>query len=63
MSVARECCVLSGRDLCDGPITRPEESYRVCMSVCVRVCVRGCVCVVLCVCARACVCVCVCVCH
>ena len=24
-----ECCVLSGRDLCDGPITRPEESHRV----------------------------------
>ena len=23
------CCVLSGRGLCDGPITRPEESYRV----------------------------------
>jgi hypothetical protein len=23
-----ECCVLSGRGLCDGPITRPEESYR-----------------------------------
>ena len=21
--------VLSGRDLCDGPITRPEKSYRV----------------------------------
>jgi len=24
-----ECCVLSGRGLRDGPITRPEESYRV----------------------------------
>jgi hypothetical protein len=23
------CCVLSGRGLCDGPITRPGESYRV----------------------------------
>jgi len=23
-----ECCVLSGRSLCDGLITRPEESYR-----------------------------------
>ena len=22
------CCVLSGRGLCDEPITRPEESYR-----------------------------------
>ena len=28
MSVCRECCVLSGRGLCDGLITRPEESYR-----------------------------------
>ena len=27
-SVSCECCVLSGRDLCDGLITRPEESYR-----------------------------------
>jgi hypothetical protein len=26
MSVSFECCVLSGRGLCDGPITRPEES-------------------------------------
>jgi len=24
MSVCGECCVLSGRGLCDGPITRPE---------------------------------------
>jgi len=23
-----ECCVLSGRSLCNGPITRVEESYR-----------------------------------
>ena len=29
MSVSFECCVLSGSGLCDGPITRPEESYRV----------------------------------
>jgi len=29
MSVGRECCVLSGRGLCDGLIPRPEESYRV----------------------------------
>jgi hypothetical protein len=29
MSVSRECCGLSGGGLCDGPITRPEESYRV----------------------------------
>ena len=25
MSVCYECCVLLGRGLCDGPITRPEE--------------------------------------
>jgi hypothetical protein len=29
MSVSCECCVLSGRGLCDGVVTRPEESYRV----------------------------------
>jgi hypothetical protein len=28
MSVCCECCVLSGRSLCDGLITCPEESYR-----------------------------------
>jgi hypothetical protein len=28
MFVCCECCVLSGRGLCDGPIPRPEESYR-----------------------------------
>jgi hypothetical protein len=28
MSVCCECCVLSGRGLYDGLITRPEESYR-----------------------------------
>ena len=28
MSVCCECCVLSGRGLCDEPITRLEESYR-----------------------------------
>ena len=28
MSVACECCVLSGGGLCDGP-THPEGSYRV----------------------------------
>ena len=27
--VCFECHVLSGRGLCDGPITRPEEFYRV----------------------------------
>ena len=35
MFVCCECCVLSGRGLCDGPITRPEESYRLrCVVVC-----------------------------
>jgi len=28
MSVWYECCVLSGRGLCNGLITRPEHSYR-----------------------------------
>jgi hypothetical protein len=28
MSGCCECCVLSGRGLCDGLVTRPEESYR-----------------------------------
>jgi hypothetical protein len=28
MFVCCECCVLSGRGLCDGLITRPQESYR-----------------------------------
>ena len=28
MSVCCECCVLSGRGLCDGLIIRSEESYR-----------------------------------
>jgi hypothetical protein len=37
-SVSWECCVLSGRGLCDELITRPEESYRTC---CVVVCDRG----------------------
>ena len=35
MSVCCECCVLSGRCLCDELITRPEESYRLwCVVVC-----------------------------
>jgi hypothetical protein len=33
MDVCCECCVLSGRGLCYGLITRPEESYR-CISDC-----------------------------
>jgi len=33
--VCCECCVLSGRGLCDELITRPEESYRLgCIVVC-----------------------------
>jgi len=35
MFVCCECCVLSGRGLCDELITRPEEFYRLC---CVVVC-------------------------
>ena len=35
MSVSLECCVLSGRGLCVGLITRPEESA-VCLSVIVK---------------------------
>ena len=35
MFVFYECCVLSGRGLCDELITRPKESYRLC---CVVVC-------------------------
>ena len=35
MSVCCECCVLSGRGLCDELITRQEESYRMwCVVVC-----------------------------
>jgi len=35
MFVCCECCVLSGRRLCDELITRPEESYRLwCVVVC-----------------------------
>jgi hypothetical protein len=33
MSVSCEGCVLSGTGLCDGPIPRPDESYRVFMCV------------------------------
>ena len=36
MSVSCECCVLSCRGLCDGPIAHPEESYQLwCVIVCV----------------------------
>ena len=35
MPVCCECCVLSGRGLCDELITRPGESYRLwCVVVC-----------------------------
>jgi len=35
MDVCCECCVLSGRGLCDQLIIRPEESYRLwCVVVC-----------------------------
>ena len=35
MFVCCECCVLSGRGLCDELITHPEESYRLwCVVVC-----------------------------
>jgi hypothetical protein len=35
MFVCCECCVLSGRGLCDGLVTRPEKSYRLwCVVVC-----------------------------
>ena len=35
MSACCECCVLSVRGVCDGPIPRPEESYRLwCVLAC-----------------------------
>jgi len=35
MSVYCKCCVLLGRGLCDGLITRPEDSYRLwCVDEC-----------------------------
>jgi hypothetical protein len=35
ISVCCECCVLSGRGLCDRLISRPEETYRLwCVVVC-----------------------------
>ena len=37
VSVSCECCVLSGRGLCDGLIPRPDESSHVCVCVCVCV--------------------------
>jgi hypothetical protein len=58
MPVSCECYEFSGRSLCDGPITRTDESSRVCAYVCAGVCV----CVCLCVRVRACVCMLVCAC-
>ena len=37
MDVCRECCVFSGRGLCNRLISRPEESYRYGASLCVAV--------------------------
>ena len=45
MFVSCECCVLSGRGLCVGLVTRPE-SDRVRVRACARVCVCVCVCVI-----------------
>ena len=53
-----ECYVLSNEVFCDGPIPRPEKSYRILFAyICVCVCVCGCVCVCACACVRVCVCV------
>jgi hypothetical protein len=40
MSVCCECCVWRGRFFRVGLITRPEESYRVCMCLCMSECDR-----------------------
>jgi hypothetical protein len=42
MSVCCECCVLSGRGLCDGSISRPKAPYQVRAFVCVFVSVAEC---------------------
>jgi len=57
MSASIEYCVLSGKGLCLGLITRPEESYRLCVGV--GVCVFVCVCVCVCVCVDVGMCACV----
>jgi len=33
MAVSCDCCVLSDKGLCAGPISHPYESYRVCVSL------------------------------
>ena len=38
MDICRDCCVLSGRGLCGGPIRCPEESYGYLSVVCVIFC-------------------------
>jgi hypothetical protein len=41
-----ECCVLSGKRFCNGPIRHTvTESYCVCVCVCVCVRARTCVCI------------------
>jgi hypothetical protein len=42
MSVSCECCVLSGRGLCDWPIPRPEEPYGIFARARVSFCVIRC---------------------
>jgi hypothetical protein len=34
MSVSCECCVMSGRGLCDGPIPHPEDPTKCGVSEC-----------------------------
>ena len=36
MSISCECCVLSGRGLCDGPVARPESHFDCGASECDR---------------------------
>jgi hypothetical protein len=38
MVVSCECCVLSGKGLCDGPIFLPGECCHMCVCVCVTEC-------------------------
>ena len=59
MSVSCEYFVLSGRDLCEGIIPRPEKFHRLFVSECECVCL--CVCECVCVSVSECVCVSVCV--
>ena len=75
--VAYECCVLSGRRLCDGLITRPEEPFRLwCVILCdpetwiitrswpalgSNATRNNCICIYIYIYIYVCVCVCVCV--